>query len=241
MNERNNKDRDLLGNLPPLGDVLLHELKTPLAYLSSNNNYLIKKIELLKQTANTEQIKTLNGLLEVIGENKEGIEHMNSLLKGSSDLLSGGMHRERCSIHDTIRSARKLVEPHVAGDLEINLELNAHNDCISGDLNWLRQVFINLMINAAESFEEDNNKKEIRISSIDRQEGLEVAVKDNACGIDVDKVDSIFDRYVTAKTAGRGLGLFISKEILKAHAGEIYCTSKVGQGSEFFLHFKEIL
>ena len=41
--EKKNADKDLLGNLPHLGDVLLHELKTPLAYLKSNNSYLHKK------------------------------------------------------------------------------------------------------------------------------------------------------------------------------------------------------
>lgn len=113
---------------------------------------------------------------------------------------------------------------------------------IIGDPTRLRQILINLLSNAVK-FTEQGNIEVIATSKAldDGKCSLHIAVKDTGIGIPLDRMDTIFqsfsqaDMSTTRKYGGTGLGLVISKRLVKAMGGEIWVESVVGKGSTF--HF----
>lgn len=101
--------------------------------------------------------------------------------------------------------------------------------CNPGQLN---QVFMNLLMNAAQSME-SFGVITVRTASSDGR--IEVSVSDTGCGIPAGKVERIFDPFYTTKETGKGtgLGLSIVYDIVKKHNGEIRVESEPGKGTTF--------
>lgn len=119
-------------------------------------------------------------------------------------------------------------------------------ECYAGQLN---QVFMNILINAIEALEANNNQPEsqqrkansqqIKIRTfLDNSQQITIAIADNGLGIPEDVKNRIFDPFFTTKAVGQGtgLGLAISYQIItQKHGGTLECNSIPGQGSEFMI------
>jgi len=119
------------------------------------------------------------------------------------------------------------------------------------DSDQIRQVLINLIINAADSIKssENTNKGSIRIvselipaheqSALNNQSIFVLKVIDNGTGISNDNIEFIFDPFFTTKEQGKGTGLGLSMVygIVENHGGKIMAKSKPGQGTTFFIEF----
>lgn len=101
---------------------------------------------------------------------------------------------------------------------------------IPGDRIKLKEVFLNLLRNAAEAVGADGV---IKLSASRSGTEVIVTITDNGCGIAPDKLDDIFTPFVTYKQGGTGLGLAIAKQTVEAHKGHISLTSIPGHGSAF--------
>jgi two-component system NtrC family sensor kinase len=110
---------------------------------------------------------------------------------------------------------------------------------ISGDKDALRQVFLNLIINACDALEEKPGERQIKIESYAGDGAVHVAVSDNGCGIPTEIQQSIFDPFFTTKgeDKGTGLGLAVISSIVHKHNGKIQLKSVVRQGSRFTVSF----
>jgi PAS domain S-box-containing protein len=102
----------------------------------------------------------------------------------------------------------------------------------------LAQVFLNLLVNAAQSFPEDGRIRscDIRISTaVDEMGRVVVEVRDNGQGIDTGVLPRIFEPFFTTKPVGvgTGLGLSVCRNIVLSYGGEIRAHSEVGKGSVF--------
>lgn len=109
---------------------------------------------------------------------------------------------------------------------------------IEMDPGQLRQVFWNLLLNAVESIDGEGT---IEIEA--RQETRRAAVvkiRDSGCGIPEDKIESIFDPFMTTKPKGTGLGLSIVHRILETHDCRLDVESGTDQGTTFTLTFKTV-
>ncbi|MFA5073253.1 MAG: ATP-binding protein [Nitrospirota bacterium] len=105
---------------------------------------------------------------------------------------------------------------------------------IRGDAELLKQVFLNIMMNAVQAMPEGG---EIMIS-LTRQDGMvRVDIADTGEGILPENVEKIFNPFFTTKDSGTGLGLAIASKIMQTHDGYITATSKAGKGSAFSLLF----
>ena len=100
----------------------------------------------------------------------------------------------------------------------------------------LEQVFLNLVVNAAESMEGKGNL-ELRSYSEDNSGLVVVEIKDEGPGISEEIAKRIFEPFFTTKERGRGtgLGLAISHGIIKAHKGTMKMESRVGEGTVFIV------
>jgi nitrogen fixation/metabolism regulation signal transduction histidine kinase len=105
------------------------------------------------------------------------------------------------------------------------------------DYDQIEQVIINLLINAIEAIQ-DHNSPEIRINILGKaQNKPRITIKDNGKGIDPDEIDKIFTPFYTTKKEGSGIGLSLSRQIMRLHKGSLYVNSSIGKGTEFILEF----
>lgn len=153
-------------------------------------------------------------------------------------------------VHDVITDVADVVrfEPKVA-NIDISLNLDAQNDCVTADPNQLRQVFLNLILNAVDAIASKSSHGEGRLSirsaiakfiggakdslTAAEQQMLEIAVIDNGVGITPETITDIFDPFFTTKEPGKGtgLGLSVSFMILESLGGKISAASKLGEGT----------
>ncbi len=101
----------------------------------------------------------------------------------------------------------------------------------------LCQVFINLLLNAAQSIEAQGT---ITISTRSEPNAVQICVRDTGAGIPEEALALIFDPFYTTKDKGTGLGLSVSAAIIRAHGGQITVESKPSEGSTFTISLPRI-
>ncbi|MEI7683949.1 MAG: PAS domain-containing protein [Planctomycetota bacterium] len=154
-------------------------------------------------------------------------------------------------INNLIADISPLVGISISKKATLDLDLAPKTPAIRGDGSQLRQVLLNLIINASEAFGEQIGS--IRISTgvrtiaaddlsafqpgADARPGTYVflEVKDNGPGMAPDVVKRIFEPFFTTKFTGRGLGLAAVQGIMRSHGGAVRVVSRVGSGTTFTL------
>jgi len=104
----------------------------------------------------------------------------------------------------------------------------------------LSQVFINILLNAAQAISE---KGEIKIKTRENNKEIWISISDTGSGIPDDDKGKIFEPFFTTKEVGKGtgLGLSISYEIIQRHKGDISFESRQGQGTTFIVRLPVVL
>lgn len=121
------------------------------------------------------------------------------------------------------------VQARIAFNVEQDKELPA----IVADRELLKQVILNILINAVQAI---STCGEIRIRTLSYSATQQaVIIEDNGCGIDIALQKKIFDPFFTTKASGTGLGLALSQRIINAHQGDIHVASMPGCGATFTL------
>jgi nitrogen fixation/metabolism regulation signal transduction histidine kinase len=124
-------------------------------------------------------------------------------------------------------------------DNNITISISAEPDtlCIRADKTLVEQVLINLIKNAIQAFGEKQDKKIMLSSYVNENGGVIVSVKDNGTGIEPEALEKIFIPFFSTKKTGSGIGLSLSKQIMRQHEGNIAVKSVLGEGTEFLLRF----
>jgi two-component system NtrC family sensor kinase len=148
-------------------------------------------------------------------------------------------------INQIIEDTVHIVErPANLRDIEITMDLDRTLPPIWIDADQIKQVLMNMIVNAQHAVEEKGN---ITIStrraaqprpspqSTEPMPMIEISIVDTGCGIPEKNLRRIFDPFFTSKDVGKGtgLGLSVSHGIVEAHSGAIEVQSKVGEGSTF--------
>lgn len=108
---------------------------------------------------------------------------------------------------------------------------------LSADKNMIEQVVINLLKNAIQAFEDSDDRKiDMRAYLNDKSRPI-IAIKDTGSGIDPEAVEKIFIPFFTTKKTGSGIGLSLSRQIMRQHQGTLTVKSTVGKGTEFLMRF----
>jgi signal transduction histidine kinase len=105
---------------------------------------------------------------------------------------------------------------------------------VEGDLFALNRVYRNLLIN---SFQATAPGGRVLIHTMRQSDHAVIEIADTGCGIAPDRIDNIFEDFVTTKRRGLGLGLAISKKVVEQLGGTIAVASEVGRGTTFTLRF----
>lgn len=209
-----------------------HELRTPL-------NSVIGFSDLLLEGAfgpmNTKQAKYVNNIL-ISGKNL--LEIINNLLDISR--LEAGektLKYEDVDIASLIGEVRmSLLSPASVKKITVELKIDPSIGNIQADITKLRQILYNLVSNAIK-FTQARGK--VIISACKKEGVLEVKVSDNGIGISKESHEKIFMPFTQADSSaargygGAGLGLFIVKNFVDLHGGNVWVESEIGKGSTF--------
>ncbi|MCA6379939.1 MAG: GHKL domain-containing protein [Cytophagales bacterium] len=122
-------------------------------------------------------------------------------------------------------------------NITISISVEPDTLCIRADKTLVEQVLINLIKNAIQAFGEKQDRKIMLSSYVNENGGVIVSVKDNGTGIEPEALEKIFIPFFSTKKTGSGIGLSLSKQIMRQHEGNIAVKSVLGEGTEFLLRF----
>ena len=224
-----------LASVGRLSAGIAHEIGNPIGIV-------VGYLELLKQADITEPERD-----EYIQRTEEEIERINSIIRQLLEVSRpSNTGRTAVSVHDLIHDTADVlrVQP-LMSNIELNLDLAATEDTVLADPNQLRQIFLNLIINAADAIsghDKENSGKLKIFTELEKDNEtpnqtacgqLKILFIDNGPGIAEENLSNIFDPFFTTKDPGRGtgLGLSVSFMIVESLGGEMTGTSELGKGT----------
>ncbi len=181
---------------------------------------------------------------EFIARTEAEVERINAIIRQLLDFARpAGQEKAVVGIHPLLSELEEIChfQPLFAG-FKFTLDLRAEKDQVMADGHQLRQVFLNLILNAADAFEgldsPDDNQLVIRTvvvngSTQDSDQWLDIQFIDNGAGIPEENIDYIFDPFYTTKDPGRGtgLGLSVSFAIIEGYGGTIQAVGNEMHGT----------
>ena len=225
---------DRMASVGTLAAGIAHEINNPLTYVTANLDLAIEEIRALSGGSASGRMKDLEDLLL---EAREGNARVGKIVRGLKTFSR--IEEERSAVVDLI----PVLE------LSINMAFNEIRHrarlvkeygklpLVAGDDARLGQVFINLLVNAAQALPEGNmEENEIRVvTSTDALGQAVVEIRDTGPGIAPAVLARIFDPFFTTKAVGigTGLGLAISHNIITGMHGQISVQSELGKGTIF--------
>ena len=131
-----------------------------------------------------------------------------------------------------------MIKEIQESNFSLEREIVPANITINADKQLIEQVLINLVKNAIESFDDESTGKKILIrAGYNDKSRPVISVRDNGQGIDEEALQRIFIPFFTTKKKGSGIGLSLSRQIMRQHKGSLTVNSEIGTGSEFSLRF----
>ncbi|MEB3295089.1 MAG: ATP-binding protein [Synechococcales bacterium] len=258
-----------------------HEINNPISFVYGNLPYLERYFESLMQQIHHCHAHHAAGDLDmqrwmsdvdwdflqedipkVLRSMKTGTERIRQVvlsLRNFSRLDES--HRQLADVHVGLENTLLMLQHQIQDRVAIQRHYSALPavDCYPGHLN---QVFMNLLLNALESFHCQNGSKngnensetddfgntlplpmitletELIYPHPDEKPWVRITIADNGCGIPPENQPKIFDPFFTTRNLGEGMGLGLSicyQTIVNQHRGHLWVTSQVGQGSKFTL------
>lgn len=232
---------DKFASIGQMAAGIAHEINNPIGFVLSNltslDEYLSDYKELLHKTPNAEEITDIEAdIYELIQDSLMGLTRVRDIVAGLKNFARSDKDDwAQADINDIILNAVKLSNNEVKDKASIDTLLSPNLDCCYVQESKLTQVFINLIINAAQAMGKDMGK--ITITSDQTKDLIFISVIDNGSGMTKEVMDKIFEPFFTTKPQGigTGMGMAISYGIIQAHHGKIDIESKLGQGSTFTL------
>lgn len=212
-----------LALLGQLAAEFAHEIKSPLSVITM-------QAALLQRQLGTEDREVAEDMARIIKQGKRIGEMAQNLLEYSR---RAPLAREATDIHQVLEETLAFTS-YLLTKRGITLERHFDRDLppISVDPAQMEQVFLNLIVNAAQA-----TPYEGKLTVSTRRVGDEVHISfaDTGCGIPAENMDKIFEPYFTTKPQGEGtgLGLYVCRNIITKHHGSIEVESEVDVGTTF--------
>ncbi|MFO0751967.1 MAG: ATP-binding protein [Thermodesulfovibrionales bacterium] len=218
-----------LASLGRMAAGVAHEINSPLTGVVTFAHLMLKRVP----PGNTEDVEDLNVIISQA-------ERCSAIIKGLLGFSRRtASEKTKANLNTLVENTLNLVKNqskfhNIAFEIRLAPELPE----ITIDPNQIQQVFLNLLINAADAMEE---RGRISISSgVAEEEGarfVRLAFADTGPGISREHLGKIFEPFFTTKPAGKGtgLGLAVSYGIVKKHGGQIQVESEEGKGTTFLI------
>ncbi|MCA9400258.1 MAG: hypothetical protein KC713_01425 [Candidatus Omnitrophica bacterium] len=251
-----------MASIGQLAAGIAHEINNPIGFISSNLQTLqtyvknfneiwlaMDQIKISCDENNLEKLKhhvehsealaerfnfsfIRNDVKDLLEESLNGVHRVSKIIK---DLRTFAREdedkREMVHVNEIIESILGIVNNEIKYKATL---LKDYKDIppVYCNRQKLSQVFVNMLVNAAQSLEK---KGTIKISTYEIDQFVCIEFSDTGCGIPPEKMDRIFDPFYTTKGVGQGtgLGLSICYDIIKLHEGDIKVSSRLGKGTVF--------
>lgn len=245
-----------MATIGQLAAGVAHEINNPIGYVSSNLRSLQKYLqrlteflnvqdEALKNTGHEEALAFVGkarmrlkpdfiaeDVVDLIDESLEGTERVRKIVQDLKTFSrSDEAEWKPVDLVEGFESTINMVWNEIKYKATLVRDFSALPPvkCLPHQMN---QVFMNLLINAAQAIEKDG---QITVKVWQEGDSAMFSVSDNGCGIPPHNLNQIFEPFFTTKAVGKGtgLGLSLSYEIIEKHRGEFLVESEVGKGSTF--------
>lgn len=220
------QESERLASLGRLAAGIAHEINNPLGAILVYSNLLLEESK--PQDSGRENLKKIV---------RETIK-CKEIVKGLLDFArKTEPKKEPANINNILERVLSLVEKQALfQNIKITKKLHPHLPMAMIDITQIQQVFMNIILNAAEAME---GKGSLATSTQLLEDGrsMEIGFTDTGCGIPLENMKRLFEPFFTTKeeTKGIGLGLAISYGIIKNHGGNIEVKSQVGKGTTFII------
>ena len=227
------KERDRLAALGEMSAGLAHEIRNPLAAIKAAAQYLDPKklphddrefLEIM-----IEEVNRLNGVVT------QFLDYSRPLKTSMAPT----------AVNEVLEKTFKLLESQVPANVKVELQLAEWAPRVQADAEQLKQVFLNLALNAFQAMPGGGRltvstrvaRDELAFwrEGARRADVVEIRFRDSGPGVPEDARESIFVPFYTTKEKGTGLGLAICQRLVKAHQGSIGVHSTPGEGAEFLV------
>jgi PAS domain S-box-containing protein len=246
---------------------IAHEIKSPLQYIGNNSYFLhdafenlVKFVDTLKQSltsmAKSNPLDVKEEIEKIVREYdigyilEEGPKASDQIVRGVSRVSTiiqsmlnythpGRSVLEQANIHELFENTLVFIRSKKKDMFEIETEFCQDIPQVVGYPGELIQVFMNLLINAADAIQEKGNPGLIKITTSYNENEIIIAITDNGCGIPDEIKDNIYNPFFTTKEVGKGTGqglALVHNIVTQRHNGKIYFESQVGEGTTFYVH-----
>jgi len=205
--------KDRLAILGQMSSSFVHEFRNPLTSVMGFIKLLKKDHPRLPY-------------LDVINKELEQLKFRIAQFLHTSKLNTVNESKnEEITIKSIIEEVIDFLYPSIVdGNIQIISNIDAHA-MVVGDRNELKQVFLNLLMNAVDAVSEEETLRKINIQTKVEYDLITINISNNGPTIDSEAVTLIFEPFYTTKKLGTGIGLFVCKNIVEKHNGNISCLS----------------
>ena len=222
--------------------VLTHEIMNsviPISNLTAISHQMLISEQDGKPQLNTlaeDEVEDLHGSLLTIEERTQGLVSFVKAYKSLTQ-ISHPQFRE-VSVEELFRRLRTLLRPRlmekrIAWEQSVQ-PIGMH---IKADFELLEQVLINLLNNAIDAMDQGSDPHLALQAFVNERKQSIIQISDNGSGIEQEVMEQIFIPFFTTKASGSGIGLSLSRQIMRLHKGNISVQSEKGQGTTFTLSF----
>ncbi len=224
--------------------VLTHEIMNSVTPISSLANTVHGEVEEIKkegQEVSKEDLEDIGMAVDTIKRRSEALIRFVSDFRNLTHMPEPNMNHVK--VAEMFHHIQILMNHECkSANIHFKTKLEPESLMVTADQELIEQVLINMVKNAVQALqemnEEENNEKVISLSAYQNSNNrLVISVNDNGPGIDKDAIDRIFIPFFTTKRTGSGIGLSLSRQIMRKHKGTITANSNPGEGTTFNLVF----
>ncbi len=221
---------DKLAALGRLTAGITHEIRNPLLPIRNASQYLLNKFKDMDKDSDV--IKLINIIIEESDRLNRFLVQLSNLSK--DNIIVGGV----CEFNTVLENILILLNYNIrSSDINLKIDIDTSKIYLPCNEDNLRQVLLNMLLNAIDAFNSDYNSenKEIRIEGRVKDAHLNLIIEDTGKGISQKDLRNIFDPFFTTKDNGTGLGLPLSLNIINSSGGKILIDSKLGLGTKVLI------
>lgn len=222
--------------------VLTHEIMNSVTPISSLASTLEGEVEYLQENSGqlrSEDLDDMQMAIKTIQRRSEGLIRFVSDFRNLTHVPMPQF--KNVPVSEIFAHVVTLMEPEMkANEVKYQVEVEPQSLVITADREMIEQVLINIVKNAIQALsdvERDNGRRIILLARFDEKSHPFIIIRDNGPGIDPDALERIFIPFFTTKKSGSGIGLSLSRQIMRSHKGTLTAHSVVGEGTDFILKF----
>ncbi len=223
--------------------ILTHEIMnsiTPISSLSETMQAMLTDKSGNQKPLNDiedETIKDIRFSLNTIQKRSERlldfVENYRKLSRVSKPVM------QSVDVKSFLNSIENLMhEELVRQGIDLTIDVMGDSFTLMIDPSQVEQIIINLLRNSIHALD-SRNRKHIFLNAYPLEQQIVIEVTDNGKGIPENELKEIFIPFFSTKKEGSGIGLSLSKQIMSLHGGRIRVSSKVEEGTSFYLYFKK--